>query len=172
MRELLKNGKIARATHNIMAYRILSGHEGSERVLADNDEDGESGAGAKLAELLSLLHVSAFLLTIAPSAPDSLRTGSERRGRCLSVVRRRLARHGSVQTYQQLRPGLAGIGGFHFPAVASPVKLWRPHGTCQWLVGKGGALHASVGEVACLMRCVQSRPVLSEHAVHTRVCCD
>lgn len=43
-RALLANKKIAKATHNIMAYRInLPG----DRILQDNDDDGETAAGGK-----------------------------------------------------------------------------------------------------------------------------
>jgi putative IMPACT (imprinted ancient) family translation regulator len=41
---LLQNKKIAKAAHNILAYRIvLPDH----RILQDNDDDGESAAGGK-----------------------------------------------------------------------------------------------------------------------------
>mmetsp|Transcript_4853 Transcript_4853/g.10482 ORF Transcript_4853/g.10482 Transcript_4853/m.10482 type:complete len:348 (+) Transcript_4853:16-1059(+) len=51
MNTLLSNNKIARATHNIMAYRYQA--EGGVQY-SDNDEDGEDGAGSKLAHLLEL----------------------------------------------------------------------------------------------------------------------
>lgn len=43
-RKLLQNKKIAKATHNIMAYRIQLD---SGTVAQDNDEDGETAAGGK-----------------------------------------------------------------------------------------------------------------------------
>lgn len=53
LRTLLTDRKIACATHNMFAYRYHD--EARGRVLtADNDDDGEDGAGTKLAELLSL----------------------------------------------------------------------------------------------------------------------
>lgn len=42
MSKLLENKKIAKATHNIMAYRIVLD---DGRVLQDNDDDGETAAG-------------------------------------------------------------------------------------------------------------------------------
>lgn len=41
---LLQNKKIAKATHNILAYRI---NMPDGRVLQDNDDDGESAAGGQ-----------------------------------------------------------------------------------------------------------------------------
>lgn len=54
MRELLSDNKIVRATHNIMAYRVYDEERGG--ILAhDCDDDGETAAGSRLAELLHLL---------------------------------------------------------------------------------------------------------------------
>mmetsp|Transcript_12494 Transcript_12494/g.18340 ORF Transcript_12494/g.18340 Transcript_12494/m.18340 type:complete len:300 (-) Transcript_12494:37-936(-) len=51
--ELLFNDKkVARATHNMIAYRFWD--EDRACVVADNDDDGEKGAGMKLAALLEL----------------------------------------------------------------------------------------------------------------------
>lgn len=44
---LLQNKKIAKATHNILAYRIKMP---DGKVLQDNDDDGESAAGGKKKE--------------------------------------------------------------------------------------------------------------------------
>ncbi|DAZ95629.1 TPA: hypothetical protein N0F65_002258 [Lagenidium giganteum] len=46
---LLDDRKIARATHNMLAYRIVG-----DFVIKDNDEDGEDGAGSKMSHLLEL----------------------------------------------------------------------------------------------------------------------
>ena len=50
--ELKRDRKIARATHNMVAYRFWDESRGVQ--VSDNDDDGESGAGKKLAELLEL----------------------------------------------------------------------------------------------------------------------
>lgn len=42
---LLQNKKIAKATHNILAYRIVMP---DGKVLQDNDDDGETAAGSKI----------------------------------------------------------------------------------------------------------------------------
>jgi putative IMPACT (imprinted ancient) family translation regulator len=58
MAELLSNGKIARATHNMLAYRI-QGSEGlpGSGILQDCDDDGEAGAGSRMLHLLQILQV-------------------------------------------------------------------------------------------------------------------
>ncbi|CAJ0766198.1 3052_t:CDS:10 [Entrophospora sp. SA101] len=49
---LLSDRKIAKATHNIMAYRILLDNGA---ILQDNDDDGETAAGSRLLHLLQML---------------------------------------------------------------------------------------------------------------------
>ena len=51
LRTLLEDRKISVATHNIFAYRF---HDARGAQIADNEDDGEDGAGSKLAELLQL----------------------------------------------------------------------------------------------------------------------
>lgn len=52
LRMLLEDRKIAVATHNMFAYRFRDEARGIQ--VADNEDDGEDGAGSKLAELLQL----------------------------------------------------------------------------------------------------------------------
>lgn len=52
LRMLLEDRKIAVATHNMFAYRFRDEVRGIQ--VADNEDDGEDGAGSKLAELLQL----------------------------------------------------------------------------------------------------------------------
>ena len=47
---VLSNKRIANATHNILAYRIVN----NGTVIMDSDDDGETAAGSRLAHLLSL----------------------------------------------------------------------------------------------------------------------
>ncbi|CAO3629609.1 unnamed protein product [Cunninghamella echinulata] len=62
MSTLLQNKKIAKATHNIMAYRInLSG----DRILQDNDDDGETAAGGRLMHLLQILEVKNVIVVVS-----------------------------------------------------------------------------------------------------------
>ncbi|KAI5062067.1 hypothetical protein GOP47_0022606 [Adiantum capillus-veneris] len=53
MEALLRNRKIAGATHNIMAYRINIPEKGT--VLQDCDDDGETAAGGRLLHLLQII---------------------------------------------------------------------------------------------------------------------
>ena len=50
---LLQDKRVARATHNMVAYRFHDKARGVQ--VADNDDDGESSAGQKLAGLLELM---------------------------------------------------------------------------------------------------------------------
>jgi putative IMPACT (imprinted ancient) family translation regulator len=57
MAELLSNRKIARATHNILAYRI-QGSEGLPEITQGCDNDGEAVAGSRMLHLLQNLQVT------------------------------------------------------------------------------------------------------------------
>lgn len=59
-RTLLQRPKIAKATHNMYAYRYINKSKGF--VCADNDDDGEDGAGKKIALLLELFEVTDALI--------------------------------------------------------------------------------------------------------------
>ena len=59
--QLLRNPKVARASHNMMAYRI-----GVEpNVLSDNDEDGEHGAGASMSFLLAAMDATDVVVVVS-----------------------------------------------------------------------------------------------------------
>eukprot|EP00605_Chrysophyceae_sp_TOSAG23-4_P000318 GSChrysophyteH1.ASY1.ANO1.363.1 assembled CDS len=55
--QLLSDKKIAKATHNILAYRFTSDETGV--CHHDSDDDGENAAGARIAEMLRLIGVGA-----------------------------------------------------------------------------------------------------------------
>ncbi|CAG8513329.1 6120_t:CDS:2 [Paraglomus occultum] len=59
---LLSNKKIARATHNILAYRIVL--DGGV-ILQDNDDDGEDAAGGRLLHLLQILDAKNVLVIVS-----------------------------------------------------------------------------------------------------------
>ncbi|GAA5979190.1 hypothetical protein JCM10908_002833 [Rhodotorula pacifica] len=61
MDALLSNSKIARATHNISAYQFTTA---SGTRHADNDDDGETAAGSRLAHLLTLLDVPNVMVVV------------------------------------------------------------------------------------------------------------
>ncbi|KAI7897654.1 ribosomal protein S5 domain 2-type protein [Cokeromyces recurvatus] len=58
---LLQNKKIAKATHNILAYRITMP---DGKVLQDNDDDGESAAGGRLSHLMQILEVENVVVVV------------------------------------------------------------------------------------------------------------
>ncbi|KAL0078771.1 ribosomal protein S5 domain 2-type protein [Phycomyces blakesleeanus] len=60
--KLLENKKIAKATHNIMAYRIVLD---DGRILQDNDDDGETAAGGRLMHLLQILDVQHAVVVVS-----------------------------------------------------------------------------------------------------------
>ena len=64
LEQLKSDKKIARATHNIMAYRIAAPPPAG-RVLQDNDDDGETAAGSRLAHLLDVLGVENVLVVVS-----------------------------------------------------------------------------------------------------------
>lgn len=74
LQQLLMDKKIQRAHHPCMrAFRITQLQQQSESaderkggtiLLADNDDDGEAGAGSKLANLLDILHAENVLVVV------------------------------------------------------------------------------------------------------------
>ena len=65
--ELLFNDKkVAKATHNMFAYRFHHhGDDDSALLVHDNDDDGEKGSGAKLASLLELSGAENVLVVVS-----------------------------------------------------------------------------------------------------------
>eukprot|EP00658_Telonema_sp_P-2_P047521 TRINITY_DN36158_c0_g1_i2.p1 TRINITY_DN36158_c0_g1~~TRINITY_DN36158_c0_g1_i2.p1 ORF type:complete len:293 (+),score=93.48 TRINITY_DN36158_c0_g1_i2:220-1098(+) len=60
---LYQNNKIQRATHNMWAYRLWDEDRGVQR--ADNDDDGEDAAGAKMAALLDVMGAQNVLVVVS-----------------------------------------------------------------------------------------------------------
>lgn len=63
MAKLLANKKIKKATHNISAYRFFD--EAKNCWISDNDDDGETGAGQKLASLLELIDAKDVIVIVS-----------------------------------------------------------------------------------------------------------
>lgn len=55
--------KIARATHNMWAYRVFD--EQKKAQINDHDDDGETHAGGKMAELLSIMDVNGLMVVVS-----------------------------------------------------------------------------------------------------------
>lgn len=60
---LLSDPRLAKATHNISAFRIVAGP--GAKVVADSDDDGEDAAGGRLAHLLELKGVENALVVVS-----------------------------------------------------------------------------------------------------------
>lgn len=64
LQQLYADSRIARATHNMYAYRIVDS-SGGTIVIADNDDDGEAAAGSRLAHLLDLMAANNLLVVVS-----------------------------------------------------------------------------------------------------------
>ncbi|CAG8441079.1 2428_t:CDS:2 [Funneliformis caledonium] len=59
---LLLDRKIAKATHNIMAYRIV---QENGLIIQDNDDDGETAAGSRLLHLLQIIDAKNVVVIVS-----------------------------------------------------------------------------------------------------------
>lgn len=60
--ELLGDKKVAKATHNMIAYKF---EDANGRLVSDNDDDGEKGSGAKLGALLDMADVENVMVVVS-----------------------------------------------------------------------------------------------------------
>ncbi|KAI8148933.1 ribosomal protein S5 domain 2-type protein [Fennellomyces sp. T-0311] len=60
--KLLEDKKVAKATHNIMAYRIILPNG---RLLQDNDDDGETAAGGRLLHMMEITDVQNVVVVVS-----------------------------------------------------------------------------------------------------------
>lgn len=63
--KLKQNKKIRQATHNMYAYRYNFTKSGKIYVAHDCDDDGETGAGAKMAQVLDLMKCENILVVVS-----------------------------------------------------------------------------------------------------------
>lgn len=60
------SSKIQRATHNMFAYRFIENIDEDRKILKhDNDDDGEDGAGSRLAQLLEMRKENGILVLVS-----------------------------------------------------------------------------------------------------------
>jgi hypothetical protein len=59
---LLSNNKISKATHNIIAYRIV---QDDGVIKQDGEDDGETAAGGRLLHLLQLMHAKNVMVVVS-----------------------------------------------------------------------------------------------------------
>ena len=100
-------GKIARATHNIWAYRLLDRATGVRQQ--DNGDDGEKAAGAKLAALLELSK-SENVVVVVSRWYGGVHLGPARFKYIVNVARELLERS-KMSGRQRSRKGLDPGGG-------------------------------------------------------------
>jgi hypothetical protein len=62
---LFNDKKVAKATHNMFAYRFYANRDDKLTLVKDNDDDGEKGSGAKLASLLELCRAENVLVVVS-----------------------------------------------------------------------------------------------------------
>jgi putative IMPACT (imprinted ancient) family translation regulator len=60
--ELYEDARVARATHNMRAWRFCDERTG--RLVADNDDDGEDAAGGRMALLLEAMRAENVLVVV------------------------------------------------------------------------------------------------------------
>lgn len=92
LRRLLERPKIAKATHNMRAHRFLEG----DVVKADNDDDGEDGAGSKIAHLLDLFKTTDVLVVVSRWY-GGIKLGPDRFKHIAKLTQRALETHGYVR---------------------------------------------------------------------------
>lgn len=95
LEQLKTNRKIAEATHNIWAYRILQ-TEPRQMLLKDSADDGETYAGNRLLHLLDILGVTNVCI-IVTRWYGGIHLGPDRFKHINKVARNLLERHGYIK---------------------------------------------------------------------------
>ncbi|VDL71917.1 unnamed protein product [Nippostrongylus brasiliensis] len=95
---LLENGKIARATHNMYAYRITELRDGREIRLHDCFDDGETGASSKMLELLHKMDANNVLvgtfMVVVSRWYGGIHLGPDRFRHINNLTREIISKHG------------------------------------------------------------------------------
>ncbi|XP_076470114.1 protein IMPACT-like [Babylonia areolata] len=63
--KLMENKKIANATHNMVAYRIVQNDKGAPRVFQGCDDDGETHAGSRMLHLLQIVNAENVVVVVS-----------------------------------------------------------------------------------------------------------
>ncbi|CDW53067.1 RWD and UPF0029 domain containing protein [Trichuris trichiura] len=101
LRSLFANPKIARATHNMYAYRI----EGNGGVwIQDCDDDGENQAGSRLLHLLDLADVRNAIVVVSRWY-GGIQLGADRFKHINNVARLQLEAEGFIKPKESKKPG-------------------------------------------------------------------
>ncbi|BFZ61472.1 hypothetical protein YB2330_002538 [Saitoella coloradoensis] len=105
--DLLRDKKIARATHNMVAWRIVT--PGSGQVIQDNDDDGETAAGSRMAHLLELTSVQ-NVIVIVSRWYGGIHLGADR-FKHINAAAREALRIGGFLPEEKMRREEKGRGG-------------------------------------------------------------
>jgi len=100
VRELLKNKKIAKATHNMFAYRI---EEEGGVINEGNDDDGEHGAGITLEGLLELVDARNVFIMVS-RWHGGIKLGTDRNKHIKDIAFQLLDEHGYVHRKKKNQP--------------------------------------------------------------------
>eukprot|EP01138_Halocafeteria_seosinensis_P001058 gb/GECG01001082.1/.p1 GENE.gb/GECG01001082.1/~~gb/GECG01001082.1/.p1 ORF type:complete len:287 (+),score=62.24 gb/GECG01001082.1/:1-861(+) len=101
MRQLLNSKKIQKATHNINAYRFFD--QEKQCWVSDNDDDGESGAGQRLAALLEMIDARDAIVVVSRWFGGTL-LGPARFRYINNVAREMLEKHGYSNRQRRGKP--------------------------------------------------------------------
>ncbi|KAK7114851.1 hypothetical protein V1264_000840 [Littorina saxatilis] len=63
--KLMENKKIANATHNMLAYRIVQHDKGGPRVFQGCDDDGETHAGSRMLHLMQIVNAENVMVVVS-----------------------------------------------------------------------------------------------------------
>ena len=110
---LRQNGKVARATHNIMAYRIQqqqTNGSGTVTWAQDHDEDGENAAGGRLLHMLQVTK-AANVCVVVSRWYGGVHLGPDRFRQINNAARELLERCGEIEGAGGAGAGGAGAGG-------------------------------------------------------------
>ena len=91
---LFHDKKVAKANHNMIAYRFWDQHRNC--LVSDNDDDGEKGAGAKLALLLDMANAQNVIVVVSRWF-GGVHLGSSRFKHFASVAREALQETGFLK---------------------------------------------------------------------------
>jgi len=114
---LLEDRKIARATHNIMAYRVYDDEK--EIQYKDNDDDGETAAASKMAEMMHLMDCNNVIVVVSRWY-GGIHLGPDRFRHINNCAREILEEHGFNN--RDNRKGGSGSGSSKKKAVSSSAR--------------------------------------------------
>lgn len=92
---LMENSKIARATHRIYAYRTFVVKNEKKLPLHDCEDDGETGAGAKVLNLLELMDAENVMVVVTRWY-GGIHLGPDRFKHILGLARKAIVESGFV----------------------------------------------------------------------------